>query len=136
MVERVVHIDEAESSILSAPTLRVASPKARLPQGKLLTLEGLHPEPVEGYNNHMAWFVYIARARTGRYYVGITTDPAARIQKHNTGKGSRFAINQGPFTLAYVSPQFLGKSEARKREIQLKGWTRNKKKKLISGELK
>lgn len=84
----------------------------------------------------MSWFVYIAKARTGRYYVGITTNPAARIEKHNTGKGSRFAINQGPFTLVHTSSPFPGKSEARKREIQLKGWTRNKKERLIGGELK
>lgn len=82
----------------------------------------------------MPWFVYIARARTGRYYVGITTDTKKRIQKHNSGKGSKFAINQGPFTLAYVSQELPNKSEARKREIQLKGWSQIKKEKLIKGE--
>ncbi len=83
----------------------------------------------------MSWFVYIARARTGRYYVGITTDVIRRIQKHNSGKGSRFAIHQGPFALAYASQEFPNKSEARKREIQLKGWSQTKKEKLIKGEL-
>lgn len=83
----------------------------------------------------MPWFVYIAKARTGRYYVGITTDPRTRIEKHNSGNGSRFAINQGPFKLIYVSPSFDSKSKARKREIQLKGWSRSKKERLISGEL-
>jgi putative endonuclease len=79
----------------------------------------------------MPWFVYIAKARTGRYYVGITTDPKERLKKHNSGKGSRFAINQGPFELVYVSPAFSSKSEARRREIQLKGWSHVKKEKLI-----
>lgn len=82
----------------------------------------------------MSWFVYIARARTGRYYVGITTNPESRLEKHNKGKGSRMAVNQGPFTLVYVSPSLPGKSEARKREIQFKGWTKEKKEKLIRGE--
>ena len=82
----------------------------------------------------MLWFVYIARARTGRYYVGITTDPERRIKKHNSGKGSKFAINQGPFTLVYASQEFSNKSEARIREIQLKGWSQLKKEKLIRGE--
>jgi len=83
----------------------------------------------------MFWFVYIAQARTKRLYVGITTNPEKRIEKHNSGKGSKFAINQGPFVLLYVSPEFPNKSEARKREIQLKGWSQAKKRKLISGEL-
>lgn len=45
------------------------------------------------------WFVYIAKARTGRYYTGITTDSDERIKKHNEGKGAMFAIEQGPFEL-------------------------------------
>ncbi|KKQ38302.1 MAG: hypothetical protein A3H17_00500 [Candidatus Levybacteria bacterium RIFCSPLOWO2_12_FULL_37_14] len=81
----------------------------------------------------MCWFVYIAKAKTGRYYTGIATDPDKRIIKHNSGKGSRFAIEQGPFELVYISKKFQGKSEARKREIQIKGWSREKKLKLISG---
>ena len=80
------------------------------------------------------WYVYIAKAHTGRYYVGITTDPHERLKMHNTGKGSQFARDQGPFSLVYVSAPFVGKSEARKREIQIKGWSRIKKEKLIDGE--
>jgi putative endonuclease len=82
----------------------------------------------------MAWFVYIAEARTGRYYVGITTDPIERIAEHNMGTGSRMATQQGPFVLRYVSQPYSGKSEARLREVQLKGWSRAKKLKLILGE--
>ncbi|MEK6564269.1 MAG: GIY-YIG nuclease family protein [Candidatus Omnitrophota bacterium] len=80
------------------------------------------------------WYVYIAKARTQRFYTGITTDPLKRVIKHNSGEGSRFAINQGPFSLVYVSVPFSSKSEARKREIQIKGWSRVKKLKLINGE--
>jgi putative endonuclease len=82
----------------------------------------------------MNWYVYIAKARTGRYYTGITNDPHERIEKHNSGRGSRMAVQQGPFELVYVSGEFLGKSEARKREAQIKGWSREKKEKLIKGE--
>lgn len=82
----------------------------------------------------MFWFVYIARAKAGRFYSGITTNDRERIKKHNLGKGSRFAIQQGPFELAYTLKPYLNKSEARKREIQIKGWTREKKQKLISGK--
>jgi len=84
----------------------------------------------------MSWFVYIARTKTDRYYTGITTNPKARIVKHNKGKGSRLARDQGPFSLVYTSLPFPNKSEARKREIQIKGWSRTKKEKLINGEWK
>ena len=58
----------------------------------------------------MSWYVYIAEARTGRYYTGITTNAGKRIIKHNSGKGSRFGIEQGPFELVYVSEAFPNKS--------------------------
>ena len=78
--------------------------------------------------------MYIAKAKTQRFYTGITTDPLKRVIKHNTGEGSKFAINQGPFSLSYVSAPFPSKSEARKREIQVKNWSRVKKLKLINGD--
>ena len=83
---------------------------------------------------NMNWFVYIAQAKTGYYYTGISPEPEKRIIKHNTGKGSQMAKQQGPFILVYTSKPFLNKSEARKREIQVKGWDRNKKEKLIQGD--
>lgn len=103
---------------------------------KLMTIfciKSNDPELVEGPEKSKPWFVYIARARTGRFYVGITTDPTERIIEHNSGNGSRFAKQQGPFGLVYVSQPLPNKSEARKREIQIKGWTREKKRKLING---
>lgn len=82
------------------------------------------------------WYVYIARANTGRYYVGISSSPENRIKDHNSKRGSRFAKQQGPFKLIYISSTFPSKADARKREIQIKSWSKNKKSKLISGEWK
>jgi len=84
----------------------------------------------------MAWYVYIAESRFKHFYTGITTNPEQRIIKHNSGEGSQMGREQGPFTLLYVSKEFPNKSQARLREAQIKGWTREKKKKLISGEWK
>ena len=84
----------------------------------------------------MKWYVYIAEAANGRYYTGITPYPEARIVKHNRGEGSQMARQQGPFVLIYKSQPFSTKSEARKKEMQIKGWSRNKKEKLIKGEWK
>jgi putative endonuclease len=82
----------------------------------------------------MAWFVYIAQAPTGRYYTGITTDPQRRIQEHNRDEGAKFAYDQGALRLLHVSQPFSDKSSARLREVQIKGWKRLKKEKLIRGE--
>lgn len=84
----------------------------------------------------MAWHVYIAQARTGRYYTGITENPKQRIYDHNRNKGSKFAHDQGALVIRYLSSPLSDKSTARKREIQIKGWTREKKEKLIIGEWK
>jgi putative endonuclease len=79
------------------------------------------------------WYVYIAKTVSGLLYTGISNNVASRIEKHNKGKGSRFIRANGPVTLVYIS-ESLTKSQALKREIQIKGWKREKKEKLISGE--
>ncbi len=84
----------------------------------------------------MPWFVYIGQAPTCRYYTGISTDFQKRIKTHNRHEGAKFSRDQGALRLLYVSPPFGTKSEARRREIQIKGWTRVKKEKLIRGEWK
>ncbi|MDP3875326.1 MAG: GIY-YIG nuclease family protein [bacterium] len=84
----------------------------------------------------MPWYVYIAESRFRHFYTGITNNPELRILKHNSGKGSQMAIQQGPFILAYISKEFPDKSSARKREAQIKKWTKSKKDKLINGEWK
>ena len=84
----------------------------------------------------MNWHVYIAKAKTGHYYVGISPEPQERLLKHNSGKGSQMARQQGPFVLVYTSAAYRNKSEARKREVQIKKWSREKKEKLIAREWK
>jgi len=68
----------------------------------------------------MNWYVYIAKAGSGYYYTGITPDPDQRIIKHNLGKGSQMARQQGPFSLVYKSLPLYNKSEARKLESSQK----------------
>lgn len=81
----------------------------------------------------MSWFVYVAKSRIGRYYVGITSNLGRRLAEHNSGWGSQLAKQQGPFELVYRSGTFATKSEARIRETQIKGWTKIKKENLIKG---
>lgn len=80
------------------------------------------------------WYVYICESSARHYYVGISPNPELRLEHHNKGKGAKMARDQGGFTLLYISKPFSNKSEARKREIQVKKWSREKKQKLINGE--
>jgi len=80
------------------------------------------------------WYVYIAKTVSDKLYTGVSNNVSNRIKKHNSGKGAKYTRANGPVTLVYVSDS-LTKSEALKREIQIKGWVRAKKLKLISGEL-
>lgn len=82
----------------------------------------------------MAWYLYIAQARTGLYYVGITTDPQRRLRDHNLGRGARLAKGQGPFALRYVSEALPDQSTARKWEMQVKRWSRQRKEQLINSK--
>jgi len=80
------------------------------------------------------WFLYIARTRTGRYYTGISQSPKERIKAHNSGNGAKFAVNQGPFELVYVSLPIENKHKARELEIKVKDWSQEKKNRLITKE--
>lgn len=79
------------------------------------------------------WHVYIAKTQSGHFYTGVSNNVARRIEKHNSGRGAKYARMHEGFTLVYTSGP-LTKSDALKREIQIKGWTHAKKAKLISGE--
>jgi predicted GIY-YIG superfamily endonuclease len=80
--------------------------------------------------------VYIAASVKDAFYVGMALDPVKRLAKHNSGHGSQFARDRGELRLVYISVPYPSKSIAIKREIQLKGWSRAKKLKLMSGEWK
>ncbi|PIZ63085.1 hypothetical protein COY16_02865 [Candidatus Roizmanbacteria bacterium CG_4_10_14_0_2_um_filter_39_13] len=83
----------------------------------------------------MPWHTYILICNDRSYYIGITNDLDRRVKLHNSRKGSKYLHSKLPVRLAY-SEEYLNKSEARIREIQLKGWTRIKKEKLIKGAFK
>jgi len=59
-------------------------------------------------------------------YTGFTTDLKQRVRDHNEGKGSKYVRSKLPGKLIY-SEKYLGKTEALKREREIKGWNRKKK---------
>ncbi|MGH7181855.1 MAG: GIY-YIG nuclease family protein [Nitrospiraceae bacterium] len=80
-----------------------------------------------------AW-VYILRLRSGSLYLGATSDLDLRYKDHIAGRGSRTTLLDPPSALVY-SEEFKTFSEARRREAQLKHWSRAKKETLVSGDI-
>ena len=78
------------------------------------------------------FLVYILKCADGTYYVGFTTDVAARVDAHNAGQGPRFTACRRPVVLVY-SESFTTTDQARRRELQIKKWSRAKKEALIAG---
>lgn len=77
-----------------------------------------------------AWFVYIVRCADGSLYTGISTKVEQRVEKHNAGTGSAYTRSHLPVVLVWSNPA-KSESAARKREAQIKGWTRAEKEDLV-----
>jgi putative endonuclease len=77
-----------------------------------------------------SWYIYIVICKDNSLYTGITTDIDKRIATHNSGKGAKYTRGRGPVKLVY-SEKHLGKSEASKREAQIKRLSRTEKLELI-----
>ena len=77
------------------------------------------------------WFCYMLRCGDGSLYVGITSNLEARVEKHNRGFGPEYTRKHRPVVLIW-SQEFEDSAAARKREIELKGWSRKKKLALLA----
>ena len=75
-------------------------------------------------------FVYIIKCSDGSYYTGYTTDVGRRVKEDNDGKGSRITRSKLPITLVHQE-HYVSKSDALKREAEIKSWPRVKKMELI-----
>jgi putative endonuclease len=80
----------------------------------------------------MSYSTYILRCADDTLYTGITTDIARRIQEHNTDdkKWAKYTKSRRPVELVYHE-KYLTRSEASKREYEIKKITREEKIKLI-----
>lgn len=79
----------------------------------------------------MPYFIYIAQGTDSSFYTGYTVNVEKRIQEHNVGKrGAKYLRGKTPVKLMY-SETFETKSEALKREAEIKTWTREQKSVLI-----
>ncbi|MBD3346357.1 MAG: GIY-YIG nuclease family protein [Chitinivibrionales bacterium] len=65
---------------------------------------------------------------TDKYYIGHTQNLEARIQSHNDSDISlgKYTRKNGPWELVYKEDSFNTRSEAIKRERQIKSWKSRK----------
>ncbi len=75
-------------------------------------------------------YVYIVECRDNTLYTGYTNDPKRRIKEHNLGDGAKYTRGRGPVKLVYLE-EFTDKSEAMKREYEIKQLSRSEKLELI-----
>jgi putative endonuclease len=76
------------------------------------------------------WWVYVLLCEDQSLYTGATNDPEKRFHDHLKGKGSRYTRSHKPLKIVY-SEKLESKSQALKREIEIKSWSRDKKIKLL-----
>ena len=79
------------------------------------------------------WHVYIIECEDGSYYTGMTWSPSDRWEQHLLDGGSEYTKKHKPKRVVYLE-EYDEIDLARQREKQIKGWSRKKKEKLISGE--
>jgi len=71
------------------------------------------------------------RNKGNKLYIGVTKNPASRIYDHNRKAGSQFTENNPSFGIVFLE-KYTDLAQARKREIQIKKWRRDKKEMLIN----
>lgn len=78
------------------------------------------------------YFVYLLQCADKSIYTGITTDVARRLIEHQTGKaGAKYTRAKGALKILHTE-KFRNRSEASKREAEIKSWPRKKKLLLIT----
>ena len=79
---------------------------------------------------HSNWYCYIMQCADASLYTGITNNLPQRLAAHNQGTASRYTRSRLPVQLVFTETQD-NRSQASKREAQLKKLSRLKKLALI-----
>ncbi len=80
------------------------------------------------------WFIYVLLCEDNSLYTGSTKDLEKRFETHKKGKGGKYTRSHKPLKVIYTE-QFETKSDALKREIQIKSWSRGMKIKNLALKL-
>lgn len=76
------------------------------------------------------WFIYIILCSDNSLYTGATNNIEKRFADHKNGKGGSYTRSHKPVKIVYQE-QLKTKSEALKREFEIKTWSRQKKMRLL-----
>lgn len=81
------------------------------------------------------WYVYILRCSDNTLYAGVTTEPERRLREHNgeIKGGARYTRARQPVRMVWQEVH-ANRSEACKREAQIKRFSKAAKEKLIAGD--
>jgi putative endonuclease len=79
-------------------------------------------------------FFYLARCADGSLYAGTCIDPKERENAHNSGKGAKYTRSRLPVNIIYLEEQPT-LSAARKREAEVKRYSKQKKESLVQVSL-
>lgn len=79
----------------------------------------------------MSFYFYIARCIDKTLYVGSSSNVSKRIIRHNQGQGASWIKQHKKAEIVYTE-EYQTYLEARRRETQVKKWSRFKKENLIS----
>ncbi|OGF65073.1 hypothetical protein A2Z53_02740 [Candidatus Giovannonibacteria bacterium RIFCSPHIGHO2_02_42_15] len=75
----------------------------------------------------MSYFVYILECADRSLYVGCTNNLERRVRQHNDSKwGAHYTKLRRPVVLKHQEI-FKTLKEGRRREVEIKGWRREKK---------
>lgn len=72
------------------------------------------------------WFVYILLCSDNSLYTGISDDVEGRFKDHLAGKGAKYTKSHKPLKILHLEGH-SNKSQALKREIEIKSWSRTEK---------
>lgn len=72
------------------------------------------------------WYVYILLCKDRSLYTGVTNNLQKRLAEHKNGQGGHYTRARKIVKMIY-SEQLSSKSEALKKEIEIKSWDRGRK---------
>lgn len=82
----------------------------------------------------MPYYFYLARCVDHSLYSGSCIDLQAREAKHNEGKGAKYTRSRRPVKIVY-SEEYVLLGEARRREAEVKKWSKAEKEELAGSNL-
>lgn len=83
----------------------------------------------------MPYYVYVLVCEDGSYYTGYAKDVKRRFERHKKGQGAKYTRMHKPEKTMYME-EFDSRSEAMKREREIKSLSHRKKQQLVNSQNK